>query len=228
MYQETPRWAWDGLNGATVAERAEFVTGIPGRTAAVDNLTAVPSPLVPSVELPAQADELAATAARELGWQGVVLPEMKLLGRRINLVAQLMPDAHAERICLGQRPEVDRATVSTWVWPEFTGRVPEPAVRIVGALAVARHWRTGLVNAVPFLRYCDAAVVLPMSVVITNDYLVNCLPRARAYGVGIASAAPGPEVRMDLPGRADRAPADVDGTHRWLGELAYEQILAAA
>jgi len=226
MYQKTPRLAGDGLNGASVAERAEFVTGIPGRTAAVDNLTAVPSPLVPPVELPAQVDELAATAARELGWQGVVLPEMKLLGRRINLVAQLMPDAHAERICLGQGPEVDRATVSTWVWPEFSGRVPEPAVRIVGALAVARHWRTGLVNAVPFLRYCDAAVVLPMSVVITNDYLINCLPRARAYGVGVLSAEPGPDITIDLAVRGDRAPADVDGTHRWINELAYEQILA--
>lgn len=221
--------AGDGkADGTAVAERAGFVTGIPGRTAVSDNLTAVPSPLVPPVELPAKADELAAAAARDLGWQGIVLPEMKLLGRRISLVAQLMPDAHAERICLGQAPEVDRATVATWVWPEFNGRVPAPAVRIVGAIAVARHWRTGLINAVPFLRFCDAAMVLPMSVVITNDYLVNCLPRARAYGVAIASASPGPEVRMDLPGRADRVAADVDGTHRWLGELAYEQILSAA
>ena len=204
------------------------MTGIPGRTAVSDNLTAVPSPLVPPVELPAKVDELAASAARDLGWHGIVLPEMKLLGRRICLVAQLMPDSHAERICLGQAPEVDRATVATWVWPEFSGRVPAPAVRIVGALAVTRHWRTGLINAVPFLRYCDAAMVLPMSVVITNDYLVNCLPRARAYGVGIASAAPGPEVQLDLPGRCDRAPAGVDGTHRWINELAYEQILATA
>lgn len=214
--------------GAAVMERAEFVTGIPGRTAVSDNHAAAPSPLVPPVELPAKVDELAAAAAQALGWQGVVLPEMKLLGRRINLVAQLMPDAHAERICLGQAPEVDRATVSTWTWPEFSGQVPEPAVRIVGVLAVVRHWRTGLVNTVPFMRYCDAAMVLPMSVVLTNDYLVNCLPRSRAYGVGIVSAEPGPEVEVDLPGRPDRAPAGVDGTHRWLNELAYEQILATA
>lgn len=215
--------------GAAVAERVGFVTGIPGRVAVSDNLTAVPSPLVPPVELPAKVDELAASAAKQLGWHhGVVLPEMKLLGRRICLVAQLRADVHAERICLGQAPEVDRATVSTWVWPELSGRVPEPAVRIVGALAVARHWRTGLINTVPFLRYCDAAMVLPMSVVITNDYLVNCLPRARAYGVAIASAAPGPEVDLDLPGRCDRAPAEVDGTHRWINELAYEQILSLA
>jgi hypothetical protein len=215
--------------GAAVAERVGFVTGIPGRTTVSDNLTAAPSPLVPPVELPAKVDQLAVSAAKQLGWhEGIVLPEMKLLGRRICLVAQLMSDAHAERICLGQAPEVDRATVATWVWPEFAGRVPTPAVRIVGALAVARHWRTGLINAVPFLRYCDAAMVLPMSVVITNDYLVNCLPRARAYGVAITSAAPGPEVDLDLPGRCDRAPAEVDGTHRWISELAYEQILATA
>ena len=45
---KTPRPAGDGLRTRPLAERAEFVTGIPGRTAAVDNLTAVPSPLVPS------------------------------------------------------------------------------------------------------------------------------------------------------------------------------------
>lgn len=203
------------------------MTGTQGHTAVSLNVTALPAPLVPPVELPAKVDELAVAAVRELGWQGTVLPEMTMLGRKICLVAQLMPDAHAERICLGQEPEADRATVATWVWPELAGKVPEPAVRIVGAVAVARHWRTGLINAVPFLRYCDAAMVLPMSVVITNDYLVNCLPRARAYGVAIASAEPGPSVRLDLPGRGDRAPAGVDGTHRWLNELAYGQILEA-
>src|SRR5205823_11896080 len=60
------------------------------------------------------------------------LPEMKLLGRRVCLVVELVTEVHAERICLGQLPVTDRASVATWVWPEFAGMVPAPAARIVG------------------------------------------------------------------------------------------------
>jgi hypothetical protein len=202
------------------------VTGTPGRTAVSEDLTALPAPLVASVELPAPADDLAAAAAEKLGWPGIALPEMRLLGRRVCLVVELMADAHAERICLGQRPVTDRASVATWVWPEFAGIVPAPAVRVVGAIAVARHWRTGLANVVPFLRYGDAAVVLPTSVVLSNDYLFDCLPRARAFGVALVSAEPDGAVSLDLPGRTERAQAGVDSIHRWISELAYDKVLA--
>jgi len=79
---------------------------------------------------------------------------------------------------------------------------------------------------VPFLRYGDAAIVLPTSVVLTHDYVVNALPRARAYGVAVVRTEPDASVDLDLPGRAERAPADVDGIHRWISELAYDKILA--
>ncbi|HEU5473164.1 MAG TPA: hypothetical protein VFV67_21170 [Actinophytocola sp.] len=204
------------------------MSGTSGRTAVPEHLKGLPAPLVPPVELPAPIDELAVAAAKELGWPGIVLPEMRLLGRRICLVVELMTEAHAERICLGQLPVTDRESVATWVWPEFAGRVPEPAVRVVGAIAVARHWRTGLANVVPFLRYGDAAVVLPTSVVLTNDYLVNCLPRARGYGVAVVRTEPDATVDLDLPGRAERAHAGIDSTHRWISELAYDKVLSSA
>lgn len=201
------------------------MTGIPGRIAVTENLKAMPAQLAPPVELPAPVDDLAAAALPALGWAGTVLPEMTLLGRRVCLVAELRADVHAERICLGQEPVTDRAGVATWAFPELAGRVPEPAARIVGVIAVARHWRTGLANAVPFLRYGDAAVVLPTSAVLTHDYLAKCLPRARAYGVGIVSAEPNGEVDLDLPGRCDRAFPETDGLYRWISELAYDSIL---
>ncbi|RLK60171.1 MULTISPECIES: hypothetical protein [Actinokineospora] len=204
------------------------MTGIPGRTAVTESLKALPAQLTPPVELPAGVHELAVAAAAALGWDGTVLPEMTLHGRRVCLVVDLKADVHAERICLGQEPVTDRASVSTWAWPELNGRVPEPAVRIVGAIAVARHWRTGLANAVPFLRYGDTAMVLPTSAVLTHDYLANCLPRSRAYGVAIVSAEPDAKVELDLPGRQDRAYPEVDALYRWVSELAYDQILDGA
>lgn len=204
------------------------MSGIPGRTAVTENIKALPAQLAPPVELPAGVEELACAAAEELGWAGAVLPEMTLMGRRVCLVAELLADVHAERICLGQEPVTDRASVATWAWPELAGRVPEPAARIVGAVAVARHWRTGLANAVPFLRYGDAAVVLPTSALLTHDYLVNCLPRARAYGVAVVGADPEGQVQPDLAGRAERARPEVDALYRWVSEIAYEQILDSA
>jgi hypothetical protein len=208
------------------------VSGTPGRTAVSEHVNTLPAQLAPPVELPGPVADLAEAAAAAMGWAGVVLPETTVLGRRVCLVAELLPDAHAERICLGQQPVTDRTAVATWAWPELAGRVPEPAVRVVGAIAVARHWRTGLANAVPFLRYGDAAVVLPTSAVLTHDYLSNCLPRARAYGVAVLAAEPdgdacGP-VQVDLPGRVDRAFPEVDALYRWVSELAYEQILESA
>lgn len=202
------------------------MTGTSGRTATPASISARQAKFIPPLELPAPAEELAAAAADRLGWTGAVLPEMTFFGRRVHVVAELLPDVHAERICLGHEPVTDRTAVSTWVWPEFAGLVPEQAVRIVGVISVARHWRTGLACSVPFLRYCDAATVLPTPAVLTDDYLVNCLPRARAYGVSILSAESGPKVDLDLPGRGDRLFTGFDANYRWLGEIAYERLLS--
>jgi hypothetical protein len=179
-------------------------------------------------ELPADPADLAVAAAERLGWRGVVLPPMDLMGRRVSVVAELLPDAHAERLCLGSRPVLDRTTVSTWVWPEMDGRVPPAAVRLVGVIAVARHWRTALVSAVPFARGGNAAIVVPGSVALTHDYLVNCLPRARRYGLSVLTAHPDEDITVDVAGRHDDVPVEDTSVSRWVNELVYDQVLAAA
>jgi hypothetical protein len=151
---------------------------------------------------------------------------MTLLGRRIVVVAEVLPDAHAERICLGCGPVPDRATVSTWVWPELAGKVPPPAVRINGVLSVARHWRTGLASTVPFARYAETAIVLPWWSATTHDYLVNCLPRARRYGVSVLTADPEGVTDVDAPGAGDLPAFEQDATGRWLNEAVYERLLS--
>ncbi|WP_367133806.1 hypothetical protein [Saccharothrix sp. HUAS TT1] len=204
------------------------MSSTPARIADTDDARALPTTAVPVPELPGSVEELAAAAAVRLGWHGVVLPEMVLMGRKVIVVAELMADAHAERLCLGAGPETDRTTVSTWVWPEMDGRVPPTAVRIVGVLAVARHWRTALASAVPFARFGNAAAVLPDSVVFTHDYLANCLPRVRRYGVSVLLADEELQLSTDVAGRNETVPVEDTATTRWVNELVYERVLATA
>jgi hypothetical protein len=204
------------------------VSSTPARIADTDDARALSATAVPVPELPGSVEDLAASAAVRLGWHGVVLPEMVLMGRKVIVVAELLADAHAERLCLGAGPEPDRTTVSTWVWPEMDGRVPPAAVRIVGVLAVARHWRTALASAVPFARFGNAAAVLPTSVVFTHDYLANCLPRVRRYGVSVLLADEELQLSTDVAGRNETVPVEDTATTRWVNELVYERVLATA
>jgi hypothetical protein len=188
----------------------------------------MPSRVVPPIELPAGVDELATVAAAQLGWNGVVLPEITILGRKVCVVAKLRTDVHAERIAMGAGPVADRATVDTWTWPELAGTAPAPAAEIVGVLAVARHWRTAMASAVPFARYGEAAMVLPSPAVLTEDYVGNCLPRARAYGLAVVTADPNAVVDLDLEGRTERVVLAEDPVSRLVNELVYDHLLRTA
>ncbi|MFI9449273.1 hypothetical protein DL991_05735 [Amycolatopsis sp. WAC 01375] len=185
----------------------------------------LPSRVVPPIELPASVEELSRKAAALLGWNGIVLPETTVLGRKICVVARLRTDVHAERIAMGMGPVVDRATVDTWTWPELAATAPAPAAEIIGVLAVARHWRTAMASAVPFARYGEAAMVLPSPAVLTEDYVGNCLPRARAYGLGIVSADPNAVTDLDLEGHNERMILDEDPVSRLVNEIVYDQLL---
>jgi hypothetical protein len=188
----------------------------------------MPSRVVPPIELPSSVDELARAAAAQLGWDGVVLPETTILGRKVCVVAKLRTDVHAERIAMGAGPVADRATVDTWTWPELAGTAPAPAAEIVGVLAVARHWRTAMASAVPFARYGEAAMVLPSPAILTEDYVGNCLPRARAYGLAVVTADPNAMIDLDLEGRIERVVLAEDPVSRLVNEIVYDHLLRTA
>ncbi|MFR9728042.1 hypothetical protein ACL03H_02365 [Saccharopolyspora sp. MS10] len=167
-------------------------------------------------------------AADALAWSGTVLPPVKMLGRHVVPVAELVPDAHAERLCFGSEPVLDRAEISTWVWPEMDGRVPPPSAHLVGMLAPARHWRTALTAAVPFARFTSTAIIVPKSVTDAKDFMSTCLIRARQFGVAVLSAE-ADDVEVELPGRsfADAPPIEHTEVSRWVNEVVYQQLLAA-
>jgi hypothetical protein len=195
-------------------------------TGGSESTRSLPSRVVPPFELPAGATDLAREAVARLGWNGELLTELTLLGRKVHVVARLRTDVHAERIAMGVGPVTDRATVDTWTWPEFASTAPEPAAEIIGVLAVERHWRTGMAAVVPFARYGEAAVVLPEPAVLVRDYVDNCLPRARTFGVAVLTAGGDAAVDVDLEGRTERILLDEDPVSRWVNEMVYEELLA--
>jgi hypothetical protein len=204
------------------------VTGMPGRAWTEEELRACSTTQLRSpLGLAASMGRLAQRAADTLGWAGSVLPPKKLLGRQIIATADLVSDAHAERLCFGSGPVLDRAEIATWVWPEMDGRVPPPAARIIGVLAPARHWRSALTAAVPFARFASAAIVVPRNVAVAPDFTSTCLMRARQFGIAVLSAD-GDDVQVELGGRCfdDAPPVEHTAVSRWVNEVVYQQLLS--
>lgn len=203
------------------------MTGMTGRAAAE---TDTPRPCAPQARAPFETastvGSVAETVARDLGWSGTVLHPTRLLGRYVVPVAELVPEAHAERLCLGSVPVLDRSEVATWVWPEMAGRVPPAAVRLTGVLAPARHWRSALTAAAPFARYADTAMVVSQSVAAERGFVEKCLFRARQAGVAVVSVD-GDAVRTELAGRCwhDEPPMEHTAVSRWINEVVYDQLV---
>lgn len=181
-----------------------------------------------TVEVLSAPDHLARAAASALGWDGVVLPPMVLLGRRVVVVASLLGEVHERRLNSGWRPVTDRVSVSTWEWPEMRQLVPAPAVRLNGIIAPARHWRTGLTGAAPFAGLCPTALLLPAHIARN----VECLSHAEYYGPTVLAAAGPHDVDPDAVdvvhvGRT-RAVATTPSTvtTRWVYEMVYDRLLA--
>ncbi|WP_433870748.1 hypothetical protein [Saccharopolyspora sp. CA-218241] len=201
------------------------MTGTPGRTAIDGEARVDPAGDRSPLGFSTAMGTLLEAAVDPLGWPGSVLPPVKLLGRRVVAVAELVPEAHAERLCLGSAPVLDRAEIATWVWPEMSGRVPPAAARISGLLAPARHWRTALTAAVPFARFAATAIVVPKSVAVAPDFAETCLIRARQFGIAVLSAD-ADEVRVELPGRGFAEPGEDTAISRWVNEVVYGQLVA--
>jgi hypothetical protein len=179
------------------------------------------------VEVLSAPDHLACAAVDALGWEGVVLPPMVLLGRRVVAVAELIGDVHEHRIASGWAPVTDRVSVSTWDWPEMRHLVPTPAVQLRGIIAPARHWRTGLTSAAPFAALCPTALLLPAHIARN----VECLSHAEHYGPTVLAAAGPHDVDPDavdvvhLGRPRPAATTRPTPTSRWVHEMVYHRLL---
>lgn len=190
-----------------------------------DDVVVQSSPPMPPVELPPLPDRFAPELAAELGWAGTALQPMVVLGRRVILVAELLPDVHRHRVLRGWGPVTDRVSVATWSWPEVAATAPEAAVRLSGVIASARHWKTALIAAAPFATMAPTAMLLPPGPARDR----GCLTQAEFYGAAVAATADRGRVDLVQPGRRGRLATATSSTIcRWVHEVAYERLVAAA
>jgi hypothetical protein len=86
-------------------------------------------------------------AVRAAGWSGVVLDPVRLSGRLVRPVVDILP-AGWDRVSAGVGPELDRSTLAMWEsWPAGMGASPPGApVRIVGFVAEG-SWRCAVATA---------------------------------------------------------------------------------
>jgi hypothetical protein len=187
-----------------------------------------PSWAADAVEVLSAPDHLACAAVDALGWEGVVLPPMMLLGRRVVVVASILSGVHERRMSSGWGPVTDRVSVSTWNWPEMKHLAPTPAVQLNGIIAPARHWRTGLTGAAPFAHLCPTALLLPAHIARN----VECLTHAEYYGPTVLAAAGSHDVDPEAvdvvhPGRyRPAASGHPSAISRWVHEMVYDRLLA--
>jgi len=186
---------------------------------------AVSQPPMPPVELPPLPDRFAPQVAAELGWDGSVLQPMTVLGRRVIMVAELLHDVHLDRVPRGWGPVTDRMSVAMWSWPELADTAPEPAVRIRGVIASARHWRTALTAATPFAGLAPTALLLPPGPAREP----GCLTHAEFYGASVVATADRDRVDLVQQGRRGRlATAGSSTISRWVHEVVYDRLVAEA
>lgn len=101
-------------------------------------------------------------AAAALGWHGVVVQNVPLLGERVDVVVQLIDAEHVARLSAGETAFVDaRAlTLRLDAEPAFRDRAP---LRVVGVLARRSRWASARRVARGYGAFGPATAVAPAS-----------------------------------------------------------------
>ncbi|MBB5957588.1 hypothetical protein FHS29_004183 [Saccharothrix tamanrassetensis] len=146
-----------------------------------------------------------------LGWSGVHVPRVKVLGIEADAVVRVDPAAHDLRRAAGQGPVLDHDVLSTWDWPEARDvRAPE-VVRLVGMVCGGPSWRRALGAAARLGAFCETAITVEE---VTDECRLECA----YFGVHLLVAG-----RLVQEGRRSRPPRRT--LDRWVEESVYERLI---
>jgi hypothetical protein len=156
-----------------------------------------------------------------LGWDGLLLPELTLLGCPVVPVVLLDEAVHAARQVGGHGPQRDRAVLEIWEWPQMAGHAPATALSVRGMLIRAGTWRRGLAVARTWRGFGPAAVLTGPAAVDDTCRLEFQLP-----GVGlVVTGAAGEPALAVAPAAGRQRPARRRVLDRWVEETLYQHAL---
>jgi len=160
-------------------------------------------------------------AASALGWRGVVIPDVGVLGYRVSAVVRVHDEVDRWRRSNGWPPQPDPSWFRTWFTPGPLDRTPLPAVELLGILVTESEPDRALTACGTLISLAPCAVVLPSAMV--DDSLP--LSELDYYGVGVVSGTDEASAKVVVP------PEDRSGEFgpslygRWLQEVLYDRVV---
>lgn len=164
-------------------------------------------------------------AIAALGWRGLVIPDIAILGHQVTCVVRLLHPVHAWRKANGWPPEADPTWFRSWSDPDLFDRLPVSAIEIVG-FAVPET------EAAQALNYCGTLLTLAPAAVVMSSNPPTGTPtdpwslfELDYYGVGVVRVNSATATVLVQP---ENRSAEFGKTlfGRWLQEVLYEKALA--
>jgi hypothetical protein len=162
-------------------------------------------------------------AASALGWRGVVVPDVGVLGYRVSAVVRVHDEVDRWRRSNGWPPQPDPSWFRTWFDPGPVDRSPLPAVELLGILVTESEPDRALTACGTLISLAPCAVVLPEPV--AGGRWPLSLSELDYYGVGVVSGNDEAGATVVVP------PEDRSGEFgpslygRWLLEVLYDRVV---
>ncbi|CCH28266.1 hypothetical protein ABZ816_36760 [Actinosynnema sp. NPDC047251] len=160
-------------------------------------------------------------AASALGWRGIVVPDVAVLGHQVSAVVRVRADVHEWRSANGWPPQADPSWFRSWFEPTAHDQLPVPAVELVGVLV-------GESTVDRALQSCGTLMTLaPCSVVLPAPQGERSWPLMELdyYGIGVVAVDEAGTAELLVPPEDRSTEFGPSLFGRWLLEVLYDRVL---
>jgi len=175
-------------------------------------------------------------AVSALGWDGIVVRAVAVLGQRVSAVVRLRADVHRWRTQNGWPPMVDQSWFRSWFTPACHETLPIAAVDLVGLLIDAPTPELALDSCGTLMTLAPCAVLVPE---LGEDPVDGGPPGAAPeqspdplslieldyYGVGLLTCAGDDAVTVWVAPENRTGEFGASPFSRWLLEVLYDRLV---